>query len=170
MENFIFCAVLVFLFHLEHSHLLFYYDFNFQMSFVRIKKEKRSPWLVQFGKFSTTSFSRNFLSYLKDPALNIVTSEYDQHVRFRIQNSKSMFLIPYHITQLVPLDETHLDAVRGLILLRGFRPAHQQVELVRAMRLRSTGTNKSVSCFFQGLDSMLKNLDQSSLLIFSIFS
>ena len=35
-----------------------------------------------------------------------------------------------------PLDETHLDAVRGLILLRGFHPAHQQVELVGAMRLQ----------------------------------
>ena len=170
MENFIFCAVSVFLFHLEHSHLLFCYEFNFQMSFVRIKKEKRSPWLVQFGKLLTTSFSRNFLSHLKDPVLNSVTFEYDRHVRFRIQNSKSMFLIAYHITQLVPFDETHLDAVRGLILLRGFRPAHQQVELVRTMRLRSTRTNKSASCFSQGLDSKLNNLDQSSLLIFCIFS
>ena len=59
----------------------------------------------------------------------------------------------------LPLDETHLDAVRGLILLRGFRPAHQQVELVRAMRLRSTRTNRSASCLCQGLDSRLKNLD-----------
>ena len=46
-----------------------------------------------------------------------------------------------------PLDETHLDAVRGLILPRGFHPAHQQVELVRAMRLRSTRTYRSAYCF-----------------------
>ena len=32
-----------------------------------------------------------------------------------------------------PLDETHLDSVRGLILPRAFHPAHQQVELVGAM-------------------------------------
>ena len=51
------------------------------------------------------------------------------------------------------------DVVRGLILLRGFRPAHQQVELVQAMRLRSTRTNRSASCLCQGLDSKLKNLD-----------
>ena len=63
------------------------------------------------------------------------------------------------LQQKAPLDETHLDAVRGLIVLRGFRPAHQQVELVRAMRLRSTRTNRSASCLCQGLDSKLKNLD-----------
>ena len=57
------------------------------------------------------------------------------------------------------LDETHLDAVRGLILLTDFRPVHQQVELVRAMRLRSTKTNRSAYCLCQGLDSKLKNLD-----------
>ena len=50
-----------------------------------------------------------------------------------------------------PLDETHLDAVRGLILLRGFRPAHQQVELVRAMRLRSTRTNRSAYAYAKDL-------------------
>ena len=42
------------------------------------------------------------------------------------------------IHTLLPLDEAHLDAVRRLILPRGFQPAHQQVELVRAMRLRLT--------------------------------
>ena len=64
-----------------------------------------------------------------------------------------------HNTISLPLDETHLDTVRGLVLLRGFRPAHQQVELVRAMRLRSTRTNRSAYCLCQGLDSKLKNLD-----------
>ena len=64
----------------------------------------------------------------------------------------------YH-TPAAALDETHLDAVRGLILLRGFHPDHQQVELVGAMRLRSTRTNRSASCLCQGLDSRLKNLD-----------
>ena len=63
------------------------------------------------------------------------------------------------VSHLHPLDETHLDAVRGLILLRGFHPAHQQVELVGAMRLRSTRTNRSAYCLCQGLDSKLKNLD-----------
>ena len=44
--------------------------------------------------------------------------------------------------QYYPLDETHLDAVRGLILPRGFHPVHQQVELVGAMRLCLTRTNR----------------------------
>ena len=51
----------------------------------------------------------------------------------------------------VPLDETHLDAVRGLILPRGFQPAHQQVELVGAMRLRSTRTNRSAYAYAKDL-------------------
>ena len=68
-----------------------------------------------------------------------------------------------------PLDEAHLDAVRGLMLQRGFTPVHQQVELVGAMRLRSTRTNRSAYCSCQGLDSKLKNLDYSSLLILGIF-
>ena len=50
----------------------------------------------------------------------------------------------YH---LFPLDETHLDTVRGLILPRGFHPAHQQVELVGAMRLCSTRTNRSAYAY-----------------------
>ena len=45
-------------------------------------------------------------------------------------------------TLTATLDEIHLDAVRGLILLTGFRPAHQQVELVGAMQLRLTRTNR----------------------------
>ena len=53
--------------------------------------------------------------------------------------------------QLLPLDETHLDAVRGLILPRGFHPAHQQVELVRAMWLRSTRTNRSAYAYAKDL-------------------
>ena len=51
----------------------------------------------------------------------------------------------------VPLDETHLDAVRGLILPRGFQPAHQQVELVGAMRLCSTRTNRSAYAYAKDL-------------------
>ena len=50
-----------------------------------------------------------------------------------------------------PLDETHLDAVRGLILLRGFHPAHQQVELVGAMQLCSTRTNRSAYAYAKDL-------------------
>ena len=69
----------------------------------------------------------------------------------------------YLIGCLLPITvnvcKTHLDAVRGLILLRGFHPAHQQVELVGAMRLRSTRTNRSAYSLCQGLGSKLKNLD-----------
>ena len=50
-----------------------------------------------------------------------------------------------------PLDETHLDAVRGLILPRGFHPAHQQVELVGAMRLCSTSTSRSAYAYAKDL-------------------
>ena len=50
-----------------------------------------------------------------------------------------------------PLDETHLDAVRGLILPRAFHPAHQQVELVGAMRLCSTRTNRSAYAYAKDL-------------------
>ena len=57
----------------------------------------------------------------------------------------------YTIRQNHPLDETHLDVVRGLILPRGFHPAHQQVELVGAMRLRSTRTNRSAYAYAKNL-------------------
>ena len=50
------------------------------------------------------------------------------------------------IVQHYPLDETHLDAVGGLIELRSFTLVHQQVEFVGAMRLRPIRTNRSVSC------------------------
>ena len=53
--------------------------------------------------------------------------------------------------------------------LRGFTPVRRQVGLVGAMRLRSARTNRSAYCLCQGLDSKLKNLDWSSLLVFSIF-
>ena len=42
-----------------------------------------------------------------------------------------------------PLDRTHLDAVRGLILLRGSKPVHQKEELVGAMQLRSSRTSRT---------------------------
>ena len=54
-------------------------------------------------------------------------------------------------TSAVPLDETHLDAVRELILPIGFHPAHQQVELVGAMRLCSTRTNRSAYAYAKDL-------------------
>ena len=57
----------------------------------------------------------------------------------------------YYYTQVHPLDETHLDAVRGLILPRGFHPAHQQIELVGAMRLCSTRTNRSAYAYAKDL-------------------
>ena len=65
----------------------------------------------------------------------------------------------YQISNLDLLDETHLDAVRGLMSQRGFTSAHQQVELVGAMRLRPTRTNRSAYCLYQGFYSKLKNLD-----------
>ena len=71
---------------------------------------------------------------------------------------------------LVPLDETHLDAVRGLIELRGFHPS---VSTSRTRRSDAAMSDKDKQiCFvimprtwFKG-----KNLDLSSLLIFSNFS
>ena len=50
-----------------------------------------------------------------------------------------------------PLDETHIDAVRGIIVLRGFHPAYQQVELVGAMRLCPTRTNRSAYAYVKDL-------------------
>ena len=41
----------------------------------------------------------------------------------------------------VPLDETHLDVVRGLS--KRFHPVHQQEELVVAMLLRSSRTSRT---------------------------
>ena len=55
------------------------------------------------------------------------------------------------IQENIPLDETHPDAVRGFILPRGFHPAHQQVELVGAMRLSSTRTNRSAYAYAKDL-------------------
>ena len=49
-----------------------------------------------------------------------------------------------------PLDETHLDSVRGLILPRSLHPEHQ-VELVGAMRLCSTRTNRSPYAYAKDL-------------------
>ena len=50
-----------------------------------------------------------------------------------------------------PLDETHLDAVRGLILPRGSPPAHQQVELIGALRLCSARTSRSAYAYAKNL-------------------
>ena len=49
------------------------------------------------------------------------------------------------------LDETHFDGVKVLILLRGFHLAHQQVELVGAMRLCSARTNRSAYAYAKDL-------------------
>ena len=57
----------------------------------------------------------------------------------------------WYATPALPLDETHLDGVRGLILPRGFRPVHQQVELVGAMRQHSTRTNRSAYAYAKEL-------------------
>ena len=71
-----------------------------------------------------------------------------------LQNSENITkVIRYENTykNMFPLDETHLGAVRGLILPRDFHPAHQQVELVGAMRLRSTRTNRSAYAYAKDL-------------------
>ena len=85
------------------------------------------------------------------------------HICLEEKKNETVGLFPtslaQEITRYNPRDETHFDVVRGLILPRGFHPAHQQVELVRAMQLLSTRTNRSAYCLCQGLDSKLKNLD-----------
>ena len=56
-----------------------------------------------------------------------------------LQNSENITkVITYENTykNMFPLDETHLGAVRGLILPRDFHPAHQQVELVGESAVR----------------------------------
>ena len=45
---------------------------------------------------------------------------------------------------VVPLDETHLDEVRGLS--KRFRPVRKQGELVGATQLHSSRTNRSSVC------------------------
>ena len=60
-------------------------------------------------------------------------------------------MIGLYLRKHHPLEETHLDAVRGLILPRGFHPTHQEVELVGAMRLRSTRTNRSTYAYAKDL-------------------
>ena len=46
---------------------------------------------------------------------------------------------------VVPLDEAHLDEVRGLSNKR-FRPVRKQGELVGATQLHSSRTNRSSVC------------------------
>ena len=83
----------------------------------------------------------------------IVSENKEQHInkfKFCLINCGQPEEVPdYTIT--MKLDETHLDAVRGLILPRGFHPAHQQVELVGAMRLCSTMTNRSAYAYAKDL-------------------
>ena len=52
-----------------------------------------------------------------------------------------------------------LTRLGGLSNQQAFSPAHQQVELVGAMRLTPTMANRSASCYCQGLDLKFKNLD-----------
>ena len=60
-------------------------------------------------------------------------------------------LFSIHNTISLHLDEAHLDAVRELVLLRGFRPAHQQVELVRAMRYVRQGLTDLLHAYAKDL-------------------
>ena len=71
----------------------------------------------------------------------------------------------------VPLDGTHLVAVRGLTTKRCSTQERQREQLVGAALLRPIRTNRScLTCRCQFPDSRKKKLDYSSLLIFSIFS
>ena len=58
------------------------------------------------------------------------------------------------VTQTVPLDGTHLDAVRGLITKRNSTQERQREELVGASLLRPIRTNRSsLTCRCQFPDS-----------------
>ena len=57
----------------------------------------------------------------------------------------------------------------GTDLAKRFRPVSEQGQLVGATQLHSIRTNRSL-CLRQGPDSKWKELDQISLLIFSIFT
>ena len=54
--------------------------------------------------------------------------------------------IPSTLPNTLPLDETHLDAVRGLIQLRGFHPSASTSGARRSDGLRPIRTNRSASC------------------------
>ena len=79
--------------------------------------------------------------------------------------------IPYFVQCKIykqsPLMKPTLTGWGGLT--KRFQPAHQQEEVVKAMLLRSSRTNKFSLCQCQRLDSKRKTLDWSSLLHFSIF-
>ena len=60
-------------------------------------------------------------------------------------------MIGLYLRKHHPLEETHLDVVRELILPRGFHPAHQEVQLVGAMRRRSTRINRSAYAYAKDL-------------------
>ena len=60
-------------------------------------------------------------------------------------------MIGLYLRKHHPLEETHLDAVRGLILPRGFHPTHQQVELVGAMQLCLTRINRYAYAYAKDL-------------------
>ena len=55
---------------------------------------------------------------------------------------------------LVPLDETHLDAVRGLIELKGFHPSVSTSRARRSLYLHNP-TGESVRNFCEGVYSRL---------------
>ena len=55
-------------------------------------------------------------------------------------------LLPSQSSVPTPLDETHVDVVRELIELRGFRRSASKSRVVGAMRLRPIRTNRSTSC------------------------
>ena len=69
------------------------------------------------------------------------------YLKYFILNSK-------RFTTVVPLDGTHLDAVRGLITKRNSTQERQREELVGASLLRPIRTNRSsLICLCQFPDS-----------------
>ena len=103
----------------------------------------RTPFLKNTSEtplnflFSNTLF--RFKIFLFSSYINATRNYYYHYFKFQ----EYLFALRRCKVQQSPLNETHLDAVKGLILLRGSNPVHQQEELVGAMVLRSTRTSRS---------------------------
>ena len=105
----------------------------------RLKKFYQDGDIYEHQKKTFYKAVRRFLEGLSGMHLTIC------HTKELLCRAAVLYAIYY------PLDETHLDAVRELILPRSFHPAHQQVELVGAMRLCSTRTNRSAYAYAKNL-------------------
>ena len=118
---------------------------------IKYEEFKKAEDTIQ--KLVDTITKSKFALFMQSNAKGQSSKSESKDLKLHIRLFSQLYILTH------PLDETHLDAVRGLMQLRGFTPVHQQVELVGAMRLRSTRTNRSAYYLCQGLDSKLKNLD-----------